>query len=125
MRTTSSTALTIRPLQGPLVVLLCTHAGHCNPLRRAVVLHVLSVRAAVPEGGDKTARFGKARTKVGGEEGGKKVTFADVAGADEEKAELQEVVGSSGTPRLHGLGRADPKGHTAGRSSRARAKRPS
>ena len=34
--------------------------------------------------------FGKARTQHG--KSGKKVTFADVAGVDEEKAELQEVV---------------------------------
>ena len=37
------------------------------------------------------ANFGKARTGIG-QPGGKKVTFQDVAGVDEEKAELQEVV---------------------------------
>ena len=37
------------------------------------------------------ANFGRARTAVG-QTKGKKVTFADVAGVDEEKAELQEVV---------------------------------
>lgn len=37
------------------------------------------------------ANFGKARTAYGQPEG-EKVTFADVAGVDEEKAELQEVV---------------------------------
>lgn len=37
------------------------------------------------------ANFGKARTVLG-VPNGKKVTFADVAGADEEKQELQEVV---------------------------------
>ena len=37
------------------------------------------------------ANFGKARTVLGLPDG-KKVTFADVAGADEEKQELQEVV---------------------------------
>ena len=37
------------------------------------------------------ANFGKARTGYG-QPGGKKVTFDDVAGVDEEKAELQEVV---------------------------------
>ena len=37
------------------------------------------------------ANFGKART-INGLPGGQKVTFADVAGVDEEKAELQEVV---------------------------------
>ncbi len=37
------------------------------------------------------ANFGKARTNLG-QHGKKKVTFDDVAGVDEEKAELQEVV---------------------------------
>ena len=37
------------------------------------------------------ANFGKARTGLG-QPAGKKITFADVAGVDEEKAELQEVV---------------------------------
>ena len=37
------------------------------------------------------ANFGKARVGIG-QSGGKKITFADVAGVDEEKAELQEVV---------------------------------
>jgi len=37
------------------------------------------------------ANFGKARTGHG-QPGGKKITFDDVAGVDEEKAELQEVV---------------------------------
>ena len=42
-------------------------------------------------GNNPMANFGKARTVLGVPDG-KKVTFADVAGADEEKAELQEVV---------------------------------
>jgi cell division protease FtsH len=42
-------------------------------------------------GGDRSAmRFGKARTRIG--TGDKKVTFADVAGSEEEKEELQEIV---------------------------------
>ncbi len=41
--------------------------------------------------GGKVANFGKARAKLGADEK-KKVFFKDVAGADEEKAELQEVV---------------------------------
>ncbi len=41
--------------------------------------------------GNGAAGFGKARTVLGIPDG-KKVTFADVAGADEEKQELQEVV---------------------------------
>ena len=41
--------------------------------------------------GNHMSNFGKARTVLGLPDG-KKVTFEDVAGADEEKAELQEVV---------------------------------
>ena len=42
-------------------------------------------------GGNPTSNFGKARTVLGVPDG-KKVTFADVADADEEKEELKEVV---------------------------------
>ena len=42
-------------------------------------------------GGNPMSNFGKARTVLGMPDG-KKVTFEDVAGADEEKQELQEVV---------------------------------
>ena len=42
-------------------------------------------------GGNAMSNFGKARTVLGMPDG-KKVTFDDVAGADEEKRELQEVV---------------------------------
>ncbi len=42
-------------------------------------------------GGNNPARFGKARTRTL-EDTGKKVSFDDVAGADEEKAELEEIV---------------------------------
>lgn len=42
-------------------------------------------------GNNPMASFGKARTVLGVPDG-KKVTFADVAGADEEKQELQEIV---------------------------------
>ncbi|MBE6611852.1 MAG: ATP-dependent zinc metalloprotease FtsH [Ruminococcaceae bacterium] len=41
--------------------------------------------------GGKVGSFGKARAKLGSDEK-KKVLFKDVAGADEEKAELQEIV---------------------------------
>ena len=43
------------------------------------------------QGGSKLSSFGKARVHTPGE-GKDKVTFADVAGADEEKQELEEIV---------------------------------
>ncbi len=52
---------------------------------------ILMSRAQAGAGGGPMNNFGKARTVLGVPDG-KKVTFADVAGADEEKAELQEVV---------------------------------
>lgn len=56
------------------------------------------------------AKFGKARTRLGSEEKNKK-TFADVAGADEEKAELQELVEFLKNPRAFTqMGARIPKG---------------
>ncbi len=62
-------------------------------------------------GGDRgAAKFGKARTRLGSEEK-KKVTFADVAGADEEKEELQEIVDFLKNPQKYtALGARIPKG---------------
>ncbi len=55
-------------------------------------------------------KFGKARTRLGSEEKEKK-TFADVAGADEEKAELQELVEFLKNPRsFTSMGARIPKG---------------
>ena len=53
--------------------------------------------------------FGKARVKKGGEE--QKTTFADVAGADEEKEERQEIVEFLKDPKKYdALGARIPKG---------------
>ena len=49
------------------------------------------IMSRVNGGGNHMSNFGKARTVLGMPDG-KKVTFDDVAGADEEKLELQEVV---------------------------------
>ena len=70
---------------------------------------VMSSRAGL--GGDKgVAKFGKARTRLGSEEK-KRVTFDDVAGADEEKAELQEIVDFLRNPQKYtALGAHIPKG---------------
>jgi len=61
-------------------------------------------------GGDRAVGFNRARTKTVNPDG-KKITFADVAGADEEKAELQEVVDFLRDPqRYMALGARIPKG---------------
>ena len=56
-----------------------------------LVLYVLLVGRAASGGGNPMSNFGKARTMNGAPEG-KRVTFQDVAGMEEEKRELQEVV---------------------------------
>ena len=61
-------------------------------------------------GVDRTARFGRARTRTGADEQ-KKVTFDDVAGAEEEKEELQEIVEFLRDPKRYlELGARIPKG---------------
>jgi len=62
-------------------------------------------------GGDKGAmRFGKARTRVASDDK-KKVTFADVAGAEEEKEELAEIVDFLKGPQKYiTIGARIPKG---------------
>ena len=59
---------------------------------------------------DKTAKFGKANAHHGASNG-KPVTFADVAGAREEKEELQEIVSFLRDPKKYiALGARIPKG---------------
>ncbi len=56
-----------------------------------VLLLIWGILAGRASGANQMNNFGKARTILGIPDG-QKVTFNDVAGADEEKAELQEVV---------------------------------
>ncbi len=65
-----------------------------------VVWFILMSRATANAAGGPASGFGKARTVLGVPDG-KKVTFADVAGADEEKAELQEVVDFLQNPKKY------------------------
>ncbi|MBQ8202283.1 MAG: ATP-dependent zinc metalloprotease FtsH [Clostridia bacterium] len=61
-------------------------------------------------GGGKVMSFGKSRARMA-EPGKNKVTFADVAGADEEKEELQEMVDFLRNPRTYiDMGARIPKG---------------
>ena len=69
---------------------------------------ILMSRASA--GGNHMSNFGKARTVIGIPDG-RKVTFRDVAGADEEKEELQEVVDFLRDPeKFHQMGARIPRG---------------
>ena len=62
-------------------------------------------------GGKGVMSFGKSRARMHKDEDGKKVTFADVAGLDEEKEELAEVVDFLKNPKKYvSLGARIPKG---------------
>ena len=71
---------------------------------------ILMSKATAGGGGGPMNNFGKARTVVGIPDG-RKVTFDDVAGADEEKAELQEVVDFLRAPeKFQAMGARIPHG---------------
>ncbi len=71
-----------------------------------VVMYVMTARAS---GGNGAIKFGKANYRMGA--GTKRVTFEDVAGADEEKAELQEIVDFLRNPdKYRRIGAKIPKG---------------
>jgi len=75
-----------------------------------VFWYAMMKTAAKNGGAGGAMRFGKARTRLGQDEK-KKVTFNDVAGADEEKEELQEIVGFLRNPASYtAMGARIPKG---------------
>ncbi len=87
----------------PWVVLLALFALLYNTMLR-------QSGAGGSGGGPSPSRFSRARTRTVDAEG-KKVTFADVAGADEEKEELREVVDFLKEPQRYlDLGARIPKG---------------
>ena len=76
----------------------------------AVVWYFFYLRRAQQGGGPSAAQFGRARTRTLADTG-RTVTFNDVAGADEEKEELAEVVEFLREPdRFTKLGARIPKG---------------
>ena len=72
--------------------------------------YVMMKTAAKNGGAGGAIKFGRARTRLGADEK-KRVTFNDVAGADEEKEELQEIVGFLRNPSSYTqMGARIPKG---------------
>jgi cell division protease FtsH len=62
-------------------------------------------------GGNRVMSFGKSRARMANEDSKMRVRFSDVAGADEEKAELEEIVEFLKEPRKYvELGARIPKG---------------
>ena len=75
-----------------------------------VVVLWLLMMARMSGGNNAMAKFGKANVRIGITDQ-KKVTFADVAGAEEEKEELQEIVDFLRDPKKYtALGAKVPKG---------------
>ena len=75
-----------------------------------LIWQFMMVRAQGGGNMDQGKKFGRARIRFGSENQ-KKVSFNDVAGADEEKAELQEIVGFLKEPKKYlDLGARIPKG---------------
>ncbi len=75
-----------------------------------ILFWVFFLQQSQGAGGNRVLSFGKSRAKLGSEEK-RKVTFEDVAGADEEKEELKEIVEFLKFPRKFiELGARIPKG---------------
>ncbi|MEW6456478.1 MAG: ATP-dependent zinc metalloprotease FtsH [Acidobacteriota bacterium] len=91
--------------QSPIFSYIFTWA----PLIILVVFWILFMRQ-MQSGGNKALSFGKSRAKLFSESG-KKVTFRDVAGVDEAKEELQEIIEFLKDPqKFQRLGGRIPKG---------------
>ncbi len=93
------------PRENPLIAVLFTWA----PILLIVVLWIFFMRQ-MQTGGNKALSFGKSKAKLLNTSG-KKVTFKDVAGVEEAKEELQEIVEFLKEPqKFQKLGGRIPKG---------------
>jgi cell division protease FtsH len=94
-----------KPTDNSMLALLITWA----PLAVLVVVWIVFMRQ-MQSGGNKALSFGKSRAKLTSAQG-KKVTFKDVAGIDEAKEELQEIIEFLKEPqKFQKLGGKIPKG---------------
>ncbi len=99
-------AITVKPDQEPWYMSVLFNFG---PVLLLIVLWVFFMRQ-MQAGGSKALSFGKSRAKLVTEKA-VKVTFADVAGIDEAKAEVQEIIDFLKDPgRFQKLGGKIPKG---------------
>lgn len=87
--------------------------GLLSPFTIIIVFFVfwLLLTSTAQSGGNKTMSFGKSRARVIGVSEKGKITFKDVAGVDEEKEELQEIVEFLKSPKkFTDMGARIPKG---------------
>jgi cell division protease FtsH len=105
LRTSNVEIKAEEPRENPLIAILFTWA----PILLIVVLWILFMRQ-MQTGGNKALSFGKSKAKLLNTSG-KKVTFKEVAGVEEAKEELQEIVEFLKEPqKFQKLGGRIPKG---------------